>query len=159
MMLRHKKLILLACLIVVAMATSLGGCDFNHSPHGSFKPIPAQGWNKDLSLSFKPQWGDTTKHHDILISVRHDSNYKYSNLCLVVDLVGYENRLDRRKVNFILADRHGNWLGSGFGSLYQSTLVLGQDIDPKSVKEIVVRQGMNNIDVVAGINDVGIIIE
>lgn len=129
------------------------------SPKGTFKDVPSSGWNKDLSFSFTPEWTDSTSRYDIVLAVRHTSNYRYRNLSLVVDLIDSTSHVDRRKVNFILADSHGNWTGAGFGSLYQSRVVVAQDVVPENVRSIVVWQAMNNIERVTDVTDVGIIVE
>ena len=124
-----------------------------------FKDVPKSGWNKDLSFSFTPQWADSAARYDVVLAVRHTADYRFRNLSLVVDLIDSAAHVDRRKVNFILADSHGNWTGAGFGALYQSRVVVAQDVDPMKVKSIVVWQAMNNVDCVKDVTDVGIIVE
>ena len=99
------------------VAAALFACSMEKSPKGTFKDVPKSGWNKDLSFSFTPQWTDSASRYDVVLAVRHTADYRFRNLSLVVDLIDSAASVDRRKVNFILADSHGNWTGAGFGAL------------------------------------------
>lgn len=145
--------------VALWVAVTLMACTMEKSPKGTFKDVPNVGWNKDMSFSFTPQWSDSSARYDVVLAVRHTSDYRFRNLSLVVDLIDSAAHVDRRKVNFILADSHGNWTGAGFGSLYQSRVVVAQDVSPQQVKSIVVWQAMNNVERVKDVTDVGIIVE
>ena len=81
-----------------------------------------------------------------------------SNLSLVVDLIDSVKNVARNKIDFELSDGYGNWKGSGFGAIYQSSVVVAQGVSPSQVGSVVVWQAMNNCDVVKNITDIGIIV-
>ncbi len=145
--------------VVIFMITMLAtACNLDSRPHGEYRAVPAYGWSKTLSFAFVPQWGDSSRRHDIEVAIRHRDDYKYQNLSLVVDLIDSTAHVERRNVNFHLSDGNGTRLGAGFGALYQASAVVAQDVDPLSVSKVVVWQAMDNIDRLEGITDVGIIV-
>lgn len=124
-----------------------------------FKTIDSDGWYSTMPLRFSPQVADSSVTScNVQLAVRHNNSYTYSNLELVVDFIDINHKVDRRRVNFKLADEHGNWLGTGFGSLYQVLTPIAQDVNPDSLLEIVVWHTMKGIDKVEDIENVGVII-
>jgi gliding motility-associated lipoprotein GldH len=111
-----------------------------------------------MSIEFTPEYSDSSSTYDIALAVRHNNDYQYSNLSLVVDLIDSVKNVNRTNIDFELSDGYGNWKGSGFGAIYQSSVVIAQGISPSQVSSIVVWQAMNNCDVVKNILDIGIIV-
>ncbi len=134
----------------------LGACAPKHSSYSTFKTIPAEGWNKTLVLEFTPVFADSAKHYDVSLAIRHTNNYEFSNLNLVVDIIGNDGKVARKTVDFKVADDYGNWLGSGFGALYQCSSVIAIGMSPDQLKSIVVWQAMGGHEVVHNVADVGV---
>jgi gliding motility-associated lipoprotein GldH len=123
-----------------------------------FKTLPDEGWNKDMPVKFTPEYADSLITYDIALAVRHNSDYQYSNLSLVIDLIDSVKNVNRSNIDFELSDGYGNWKGSGFGAIYQSSVVIAQGVTPAQVGSIVVWQAMNNCDVVKNVIDIGVIV-
>ena len=123
-----------------------------------FKTLPDEGWQKSMSISFFPEYADSTITYDVELALRHNNSYQYSNLNLVVDLIDSVKNVNRSNIDFVLSDGYGNWLGSGFGALYQSSIVVAQGVKPSQVNSVVVWQAMKNCDVVKNVIDIGIIV-
>ncbi len=64
--------------------------------------------------------------------------------------------IHRKDIDFELSDNYGNWKGSGFGALYQASIVIATGIKPTDVNSIVVWQTMANCDIVKDVVDMGI---
>ena len=111
-----------------------------------------------MSLKFTPEYSDSSLTYDIALAVRHNNDYQYSNLSLVVDLIDSVKNVTRHDIDFELSDGYGNWLGSGFGAIYQSSVVIAQGVRPSQVSNIVVWQAMNNCEVVKNVIDLGVIV-
>ena len=127
-------------------------------PHASFVHLPTGGWQRSLPLTFMPEYDDSTLTYDISLAVRHDNSYRYRNLSLVVDIIAADSTVSRHPVDLSLADEYGNWLGGGFGALYQDEVTVAKNISPMSASSIVVWQAMQGCDTLLGVVDVGVII-
>lgn len=144
--------------LMLCVLSCLNACSFGQDKSAHFKTLPDDGWNKGMSIKFIPEYPDSTQTYDIELAVRHNNDYQYSNLSLVVDLIDSVKNVSRSNVDFELSDGYGNWKGSGFGAIYQSSLVIAQGVTPSQVGSIVVWQAMNNCDVVKNLLDIGIIV-
>lgn len=141
---------------ILTLMVCLGACAPKHSSYSTFKTIPAEGWNKTLVLEFTPAFADSAKLYDVSLAIRHTNNYEFSNLNLVVDIIGNNGNITRKTVDFKVADNYGNWLGSGFGALYQCSNVIATGVSPDQMKSIVVWQAMGSHKVVHNVADVGV---
>ncbi len=107
-------------------------------------------------LRFMPSFADSAQLYDVSLAIRHTNNYEFSNLNLAVDIIGDSGKITRKAVDFKVADNYGNWLGSGFGALYQCSSVIATGVRPDQMKGIVVWQTMRGHDVIHNVVDVGI---
>lgn len=148
-----------ALVALLSALSSLSGCSFGQDSMAQFKTLPNEGWSKTMPIEFTPEYSDSTITYDVELAMRHNNSYQFSNLSLVVDLVDSVKNVSRNNIDFELSDGYGNWRGSGFGALYQSSIVIAQAVKPGQVSSIVVWQAMNNCDVVKNIVDMGIIIK
>lgn len=93
----------------------------------------------------------------MLIVVRNNNDYEYSNIWLRLDYSCRES-VHTDTLNFRLADDFGNWLGNGIGGSYQrsDTVLRAIPLDP--TKEIKVSHIMRT-DTLGGIEQLGIIVK
>ena len=143
-------------MLALTIMICLGACAPKHSSYSSFRSIPHDGWNKTLVLKFTPKDIDSTLRYDVNLAVRHSNSYEFSNLSLTVDIIDSNGKLTRKPVDFEIADRYGNWKGSGFGALYQCSSVIATGLTPNELRGIVVWQSMKGQNVVHNVTDVGI---
>lgn len=153
-----RHFVALATFLICALSCLIG-CSFGQDTMAQFKTLPDDGWQKSMSISFTPEYTDSTITYDVELAVRHNNSYQYSNLSLVVDLIDSVKNVNRNNIDFELSDGYGNWLGSGFGALYQSSIVIAQGVKPSQVTSVVVWQAMNNCDIVKNVIDIGIIVK
>ena len=126
--------------------------------HSRFVHLSSKGWPRSVPLTFKPEYDDSTLTYGITLAIRHESNYRYSNLSLVVDLIAEDQAVKRHNVNFSLADEYGNWKGGGFGTLYQDTVTIAPVVAPEDVQAVVVWQAMEGCDTLHGLANVGVFV-
>jgi len=138
---------------------ALSGCSLGQDSMAQFKTLPDEGWQKTMPIKFTPEYADSSLTYDVELALRHDNNYQYSNLSVVVDMIDSVKNVNRSNIDFQLSDGYGNWQGSGFGALYQSSIVIAQGIKPSQASTIVVWQAMNNCDVVKHVIDLGVIVK
>ncbi len=157
-----RKVIARAVTMVMAIVAVLliaAGCERKPvMAHAQFKHLPPGGWQRVMPLSFQPQYDDSTATFDLSIAVRHDNSYRYSNLSLIVDVIGSDSTIARHPVNIALADEYGNWLGGGFGALYQDAVELVNGINPDQARTVIVWQAMAGCDTLTGLVNLGIIV-
>lgn len=145
-------------LTLVVVALLLWGCDPSQATRGQYVHLPADGWDRSMPVTFEPEYGDSAGAYDIELALRHTMDYGYRNLSLVVDLIGDSARVERYRVNFTLADRYGNWLGTGFGALYQNRVTVARGVSPRCARRLVVWQAMDNCPVLTQVQELGVIV-
>ena len=118
--------------VILCAFYCLNGCSFKQDSMAQFKTLPDEGWNKTMPISFEPEYSDSSTTYDIALAIRHNNDYQYSNLSLIVDLID--------------------------SVMYQSSVVIAQNVTPNQVNTIVVWQAMNNCDVIKNVMDIGIVI-
>jgi gliding motility-associated lipoprotein GldH len=100
----------------------LGGCDtsnvadINHT-------MPARNWSYADKVKVVVDITDSNKAYNIYFKLRHTSDYRYSNIFVLLNLKTAQKKRDRR-YEFKLAQADGAWNGSGSGNLYSYTFPL-----------------------------------
>ncbi len=151
------KLVRILCVALLGVLAL--SCDSNRV-YEQYEDIPDFEWSQEHVLRFEVDITDTIQAHDLFVNVRNSGGYQYSNLWLFVRSISPDNQISDRKLELKLADKTGQWFGSGFGDLfdlqvpYQQKYVFSKS--GKYVFEIV--QGMYD-EKLKGIANVGIRIE
>ncbi len=97
------------------------------------KNIEGNTWYYKNLIPFDLQIKDTTKFYNVLVNVRVDADYKYSNIFMWVYATNPEKKSDKRRVEIKLADERGKWLGAGLGDIYDYQFPVLQKVKfPKS---------------------------
>jgi len=97
------------------------------------KNVDGNAWYYKSFIPFDAQIKDTTKFYNVLVNVRIDADYKYSNMFMWVHITNPEKKSDQRRVEIKLADERGKWLGSGLGDIYDYQFPVLQRVKfPKS---------------------------
>lgn len=154
---RSQRLTVAMTVFIAAVVLIITGCQRKPvMAHAHFVHVPATGWQQTLPLTFYPEYDDSTVTYNLLLAVRHQNNYAYSNLSLVVDVISEDSTVNRRPMNLTLADEYGNWTDGGFGTLYQERYILATKVKPADARSVVVWQAMQACDTLTGLVDVGI---
>lgn len=66
---------------------------------------------------------DNNNLYNIYINLRHTPNYSYSNIFLLIQVIGPDGKKSTERKEFKLALPDGEWLGSGSGNLYSHQLL------------------------------------
>ncbi|MBR1803361.1 MAG: gliding motility lipoprotein GldH [Muribaculaceae bacterium] len=148
-------------LLLLLMAVALfGACAPEERSYGEFRSLPAvEGWSHTMPLVFEPQYADSTATYDVTVGIRHTNAYAYRNVSLMVDLMDSTATVKQRKmINLQLADEYGNWLGTGFGALFQCKARVATAVKPTDAHRVVVWQVMGDTVLVKNVTEVGILI-
>lgn len=106
----------LACLLVL-LSVICSGCD-PARVYEENKNVEGNAWYYKTLLPFDMQIKDTTKLYNVLVNLRIDGEYKYSNIFMWVHATNPQKKTDKRRIEIRLADESGKWLGSGLGDIY-----------------------------------------
>ena len=142
-----------AALLAVFAVCCLYSCS-SDVLYSEFKPL-GDGWSKSEPLRFDFPDSLTEDRTDFGIDVRHDNYYPYRNLWVVVDYLKIGKVAETDTVNIMLADKFGNWYGSGLGRLYQLRSTVRRGMNADEFDGVVVWHYMR-CDTVTGISDVGV---
>jgi len=145
--------------LVMLVILGLGACDANRI-YESNVGIPVEGWRHAELARFEVEIADTLQACNIYINVRNNSDYKYMDFWLFVNVYSPMGLMERDTVKIMLADHRGKWLGHGLGNKFDTRRVFRKDVRfPMSGKYIFeYEQGMRD-EPLMGIEDIGLRIE
>lgn len=123
--------------------------------HAKFIHLPVGGWQRNLPLTFVPEYDDSAAVYELKLAVRHDISYPYRDLLLVVDVIAEDSTVNRRTLDLPLSDEYGNWTGGGFGSLYQNQVTLSTGVKPEQASTVIVWQVMS--EKLTGVDEIGVL--
>ena len=146
------------CVAVVVMTSCA-----NHIHYAEYQHLPMQGWLADSALVFQTEAPDTAC--DIIINIRHNNNYPYQNMWLVIENTAINSLTNdtitrQDTVEFYLADQRGRWLAGGFSNIHEMPVLYKENIafPPDTYLQLKIKQAMRE-DILQGINDLGVIIQ
>jgi gliding motility-associated lipoprotein GldH len=85
--------------------------------------IPQNAWAYTFKPSFSFDITDTTVNYQVSFLIRHTQAYPYSNLWMNVYIkVPGDSVIKRERVNVVIAEQTGKWLGRGMGEIYEQRL-------------------------------------
>lgn len=153
-----RKTILFS-VFLAAISIGFYACD-SARVYDQYRKIPEAGWHKDSLTIFTVPVSDTLQNHNLLIQVRNQNTYKYSNLWLFVEILQPGGNVVRDTFEIVLADHMGRWLGDGMGGIktVQAIYRRGVYFPVSGEYTISLQQGMRD-EILTGIHDVGIRIE
>lgn len=79
--------------------------------------LSSDGWTTMDTLRFNVPIMDTAAVYDVLIHIRNERTYDYSNLWLFIETRAPNESTMLDTLEIILADDEGNWLGKGIGNV------------------------------------------
>jgi gliding motility-associated lipoprotein GldH len=95
---------------------ALSSCEKN-IVFDQFYHVEDVGWHWNDTAQFSFDLEDTSAVYDILIQVRHTTEYPMSNLYMFVDIAGPSGQSIKDTIQYILAEPDGKWVGKGVGSI------------------------------------------
>jgi gliding motility-associated lipoprotein GldH len=93
----------------------------NNNVFNDYKTFENQIWNADSNVVFDYSVSDTTSKNQIVIKVRHTTNYEFQNLFLFCKTKKTDT------LELLLANKEGKWLGRGVGDVRELEFVYKTD--------------------------------
>ncbi len=109
-----------------------------------------KGWKKNQLQKFEFSTASNS-YFDVNLIVRNHNNYPYRNLWVFVMLDGKKDTLQ-----YLLADKEGNWLGNGALKTKEIYFNLYQDKILKAGKHTLILQHAMRTDTLKGLADISI---
>ena len=143
----------------VFMFVVIASCD-DLRVYEEYKTIPESEWHKDSLVVFNIPVTDTLQNHNLLIDVRNETNYGFSNLWLFIEIEQPNGKAEKDTFELTLADPSGKWLGEGLGNVKTRQVIYRRNVYfPVSGEYTVkIQQGMRE-DILERIHDIGFRIE
>lgn len=125
-----------------------------------YQAIPESQWHKDSLVVFQVPVTDTLQNHNLLIDIRNETSYPYSNLWLFIEIIHPEGKTVKDTFELVLADPSGKWMGDGIGAIKTRQTIYRRNIffPKKGQYTVKIRHGMRE-NKLNGIHDVGFRIE
>ena len=122
--------------------------------------IESKKWKYDDAKIFYIDIKDTTAFYTVFINIRHNGNYRYSNLFLQLESKGPNAIKGKQLLEFRLAEEDGKWLGQGIGNLFSYQIPVKKDlkINKAGRYEFILTQEMRD-NPLLNVEDIGIRIE
>lgn len=112
--------LILCSFVIILMLTGCG----RRTIYEKSEKFPDYSWNRFKYLYFNAEIEDTAGTYDILLTVRHITQYPYKNLD--VNFTSYTPSGEERSMDysFMLKDADNKFLGDGMGDLWDIELPL-----------------------------------
>ncbi len=146
-----KTLLILIPLLLVA-------CDKNVVVD-VYEHVDNSVWTWDDFKSYSFEIDDIESQYDILIQLRHTTDYPMSNLYLFVEVTGPSGQSLRDTINYPIAEPSGKWIGKGNGNIREIRYMYRNQthFPDKGIYSIKLEQGMR--DPKLPVSDIGIRVE
>ena len=104
-----------------------------------YKVFSEQKWNTDSVVVFSLNKKDSITPQDIVLKIRHSTEYKFQNLYVFTLFRGFVDT-----VEIVLSEKNGKWLGKGFGDIREIDIVLMKNVvlETNSKNKIIIEQAM-----------------
>ena len=93
----------------------------NNSIFNDYKTFENQTWNSDSIIIWDYSVIDTISKNQLVIKVRHTTDYEFQNLFLFVKAEKTDT------LELLLANKEGKWLGKGVGDVREIEVVYRKD--------------------------------
>jgi gliding motility-associated lipoprotein GldH len=146
-------------ILVVAVLAGFASCDARQV-FDQYREIDNSAWHKDSVVTFRVPVTDTLENHNLLIQIRNETSYSFSNLWLFIQITEPGGRVEKDTFEVVLADLSGRWLGDGFGGLKTRQAIYRRNVTFPSSGDLVISIGHGMRDeLLKGIHDVGFRVE
>lgn len=122
--------------------------------------IDPDGWKISDSIEFAVDIQDTLTPLNFIFSMRHNTDYEFSNIYFFINTTYPNNQYSRDTIQLLLAGKDGEWYGEGFGKLKEVEVMLKEGVvfPMKGTYLFRFTQAMRT-DALTGVEDVGIRLE
>ena len=152
------KIVKLISLTIIGILL-LASCN-NSRVCNKYTDIEDHIWHKDSALSFSFNAEDTISHYNVLLNIRHNSEFRFQNLWLFTSSTDPEGNIAKDTLECYLYDNIGLPLGQDYFYLYEMPLIYmnGIKFHKKGEYTFEIYQAMRD-SLLTGIESLGLTIE
>lgn len=151
--------------VLVFCCLALCSCDKNRV-FDEYRSLP-NTWNKDSVITFNVTPPDSINAYNVFVNLRNTSDYKYSNLFLIIDTKFPNGKVVTDTLEYRMTKPNGEFLGTGFADIkenklwYKENIVFNEEGDYAfSIRQAMRENGkVEGVIDLEGITDIGIRIE
>jgi gliding motility-associated lipoprotein GldH len=114
---KKRNKFLLQIVVIALLSFNIQSCG-NKPIFEENKEFDAYKWPFNKPLTFSVNITDTNSYCNLYVNFRVNANYKYSNIFVWVNETMPDKTVEKKRLEFILADEKGNWLGKNISSIY-----------------------------------------
>lgn len=114
-------------LFIVFITMGLVSCHDNLTILDTNLELSKRHWSYIEKLRIPLTIEDTDISYNLYLNLRHTSKYKYSNIFLLIHIIGPDGKRITERREFKLALPDGEWLGSGSGNRYSYQLLFKEN--------------------------------
>jgi len=146
-------------LLITLLVITFHSCDFNRY-YEENQPFDSQIWERDGLVVFQVDIQDTLSPFNFIINVRHNTDYRYSNIFLFLDTDYPDGNHSRDTLECLLAAPDGRWYGKGAGKIKENQILLKRNVffPMKGIYGFKFEQAMRTEEL-QGMEDFGVRIE
>jgi gliding motility-associated lipoprotein GldH len=111
------RYIFVFCLLTFALVSCLPAPYYQKE-----EAIPQNEWNYNFKPKFTFDITDTTVAYQPIFIIRHTQAYPYSNIWMWLSVRTPDSVVRKERVNIVLAEPTGKWLGRGMGEIYEQRM-------------------------------------
>jgi gliding motility-associated lipoprotein GldH len=149
----------------VTLLFGFTSCDSNRV-FDAYKSVPNK-WHKDSIIEFNITPPDSILPYDLFVNIRNTSDYKYSNLFLIVEMNFPNGKVVNDTLEYLMTKPNGAFLGTGFSDVkenklwYKEGVIFSETGEYKVKIQHAMRENGNikGVENLEGITDVGFRIE
>jgi gliding motility-associated lipoprotein GldH len=146
-------------LFILVTGLFLSSCDSNRY-YEKNTPFANHTWERNKPVAFNVEINDTLDAFNFLINIRHNTDYRYSNIFLFLDTQYPNGNHSHDTIECLLSAPDGRWFGKGNGKIKENRILLKRNVvfPRKGNYEFKFEQAMR-IEELTGMEDFGIRIE
>ena len=151
-------------LVVIGLLSVSFSCNMPSPYFQKQFAIPKTQWDYSFKPVFKIEIKDTSAKYRMYLLVRHDEAYPFANIWFRLNekTPGEKSFKEGERINKVLADAEGKWLGKGMGGIWEHKIPFttkeGLKFNHIGVYEIQMEQLMRTNPLPSVLN-VGLLIE
>jgi gliding motility-associated lipoprotein GldH len=155
---RTKPLFSLVFFVIAVLLTS--GCTDKNAVIDQNSEVPGHNWTYANKFRFDVKIEDSKIPYNLFLNLRVTSDYKYSNIFVLISETGPGKRTQVNRFEVKLANADGEWLGKGSGNLYayQVPFLTGYKFPAKGAYTFYFEQNMRD-NPLREVSDVGLRVE
>lgn len=150
---------------VLSLCLGFLACD-SKQVFDQYRTVPNR-WHKDAIMEFSIEQPDSVNAYNLFVNLRNDSNYKYSNLFLIVEMNYPNGKVVKDTLEYEMTYPDGTFIGTGFTDVKENKFWYkeGMRFKEQGIYVVKVQHAMREngntkgVEELEGITDIGFRIE